>query len=1394
MTPIKARMSDSWEDNLYQQLSNYQEVGQELEVEVRFRHKKSDNQYSGEVNFAHFNRLKSYLEDAGVRRIDTTITDVRYSSGQRNRTENGVSRWEIKTRILNVDNHDYGHRFSLSKEESIPEPTFLGSIVSTRSMSRNSYVLDDYNLRVDMSKVSNNGEPPHLEVEMEMLDPVNPLDEDHFYIFMQGVDLCFNKFNGTEISYTIQDVEQLNAMVNSKLLRINNQPRYIDRRVLTEARNLKLDDIRWGGVVGGKYKMSVAHKTDGQRRMLILYQGKVWFVFSPFSYNLIYEDDNIQELTIYDGELIPQDRRNGRYAPNNTYWYQVIDAIYINGKDVRGFSLQDRIELVERSVHQLDMPSDVSISTKQIIPINSTDEFFQAVNTLLEQVPELDYQTDGLIFTPVNHGYSIDNHKVPLKDRLLRNMPDICKYKPVDQMTIDFFVIREPDTSAIRLYTADENNKGNILLFDGGPYFKFVQDTMIKQSHPLTDGIPDRTVVEYTWNYQESMFYPLRIRYEKSGPNRNDVAIDNWYIINVPISSDSIRGLDMGLVYKYQNRIKKRLYKSVIYDRRQGDYLLDIGSGEGGDVAKWMMYRKVIVVEPNLEHIEELKRRLVSFSMTDKVHIINAEGQDYQTIVPIVRQLTNGAGVDTISMMNSLTFFWENESVLKDLATTIEECIKPNGYFIWLVMDGDTVRQRLRPAFGGYKTDVLEFGESSITWKGDNQVEVYLPGTIVDRQKEYLTSIMDLLLLLPKFKEIYRYRAQDEKLLTDPSKDFSELFVYGKWERNALPGRMETSNGTLTPQQLQQLYDMQSEESEQSDQDRRLALQLATQEDKSTAPLVATNFQSRARSVAPSGRRGAVQFQSTFSPSVTTTPQFQSTFSSSVAAPVLPTTFVSPVDVPQSLQFGHNGGDSQLSMLHSPGTHQILTTNLDLKGNQLVRIATKGDGSCYVHSVLTACSEKYRTGTQEYQNSLATQLRLDLANSLFLRDRDGNLLYNTFGNNSILGLYTQQLSSIMDSIDRGVVSPEDIMNDALEIGSGVDASITGQWSHLNSRDNIGNSTFALTARLLGINVYVVSPKVNGNITSQSVGLAGPNAPSIVIAHVIGHYETLGVRNPNTGKITTVFRSSQDPNQQSNFINEIRSKVMKQYPGFTKETETISSDNTISEFLYHQVDKDGRLPDILYQLVEKSIPDTNGNILPNPVLEFLWKVTSPISYINPAGNRMTVELKETARNYYIRKAGEKIHQVLPVNRKVAELVVDIYAVVIACEGKTGNQEMQMYKLSDIKKMDTMLFVIGTHSKMLHSMLGLIYTGIPYPDDYLFTRQDIDKINNDLTQYVANNRDINKNAQLVQMAQVIKNFKKDIIQIQPDNLPSQLVDKFNRAKAEIINHYTTTYTVR
>lgn len=761
----------------------------EVEFEARFGEYKHSKFKSG-VTRQIFNRVNDYfgkkINSVNTRTTDYIQDNIRKTVTIPDNDRNPKVIWIRKTRLWNQPIKEYGIRYSMSRESNIDSiPNFIPDVI--REKNRYSYLVFNNSVRIDLTIVnmiqgshpksprSKSYDESRYEIEIELVDPSNMKNLE------KAILVTLKLVQDTYVIYThnqkMEIINYTNKILNSDW-RGN-----IDHKSMVQARNLKTIDMVYGGLIGNKNTgYSVTHKADGQRKLLVFHKTGIWALMAPQSVMKI-SSEVIPTLTgtILDGEYIPPARRIKEKSPKTKFWYVSFDCLAYNSDDsVQNRPHGKRMQYAQ-AVADIIKNSLITVNTKTFRSFGTPQEFFSIMREMFREQSFLAYQQDGFMFTPQNTKYNNHSDKYPLYKRILTVRPDICKWKPKEELTIDFLIKWKPGLNGndIVLYV---NKNGKPVPFKGDKITPY--ENQVDSSNPATLNFPNGTIVEYGWDYDNNILVPHRIRHDKTKPNKLNIANDVWHDIHFPLDKETMKGETFTLLRKYHNKIKKKLFNEVSSNLT----LLDIGSGRGGDVSKWKKFSKIVAVEPNKEHIKELERRLKVNGIFDRVRIVNTGGEDTVQIYKAVREFI-GDRVDVISMMLSMTFFWQSLDMMNALSNTILTNIKSTGEMIFLTMDGDLVEQTFEPAFDtGPIIEKLDLGVAVLEYKSDlspKELYIDIKGTIVEKQREWLVRLDDLKLNMEKygFDSFTFKKADEEKFLTEEEITMTQMYTYGKIKR-----------------------------------------------------------------------------------------------------------------------------------------------------------------------------------------------------------------------------------------------------------------------------------------------------------------------------------------------------------------------------------------------------------------------------------------------------------------------------------------------------------------------------------------------------------------------------------------------------------------------------------
>lgn len=385
---------------------------------------------------------------------------------------------------------------------------------------------------------------------------------------------------------------------------------------------------------------SVTDKIDGERHLLFINKKNVILISSNLEYKHtgIILSTNEFDGTIIDGELI---------ITSDLQLFMSFDILFIKKLDLRQkYNLVNRIKFLYTFLKDCfnikindkitTLTKDVDIKQyynndigKYVNNLNNTIElsnsfivwykYYIFPNGLIDNeiyiytdliwnnftTLKLPYQLDGVIFTPMNKEYNVYSKK---KDKYTTSTHEY-KLKPYTQLSIDFYIEIEKDTTTNEYIEIYDNTKGptkyyKCLLFvnnitnttnhvpelfrkEYNEHFTYliIKDDIITDKYGTI--ITDSSVVEFTYNSELPINFrwiPLKVRldktetikkYNKNYGNNSLTAYYIWEIINNPISFEDINILSTNKYSQYIETLKQKIQtkkqtNSKYYEQKTG--------------------------------------------------------------------------------------------------------------------------------------------------------------------------------------------------------------------------------------------------------------------------------------------------------------------------------------------------------------------------------------------------------------------------------------------------------------------------------------------------------------------------------------------------------------------------------------------------------------------------------------------------------------------------------------------------------------------------------------------------------------------------------------------------------------------------------------------------------
>lgn len=794
---VSGKMSFSQEDltKFEDTVAKTDQTGKEIEFEVRFGLFNGKTFVPG-VDLRTFNRLKTLLS---VRASFSRTRDDIYADtpGRFTALFNGDNLVKVYHTVKEIkakfDYPTYGIRVSIG-EEKIDELTRpQKDLILVREKKRWSTLVKGF--RFDLTEVRTHGNlrglPSSLEYEVE----IEASDPRSLTGLSELVFQFLREIQGTIQIYTIQEKFQVIADFNFNTGSSLGTPGVIDHRTLDQVRNMKLRDMVKGGLIPEKgervLRYGIDIKADGTKKYLYFHSAGIFIIQAPESVMKI-SGLSLPHYhgTIIQGELISKVTDS---APKKIKEAKIYMLLYdcLSNDEVRKLSFVKRQVYVDMVIRLLSQQRGMVFEKKEFQAINTPKDFYRLTNQILDH--QYSFYTDGLIIQPLDHPYDTTVQMIPLSERKLTQHADLLKWKPPRLLSIDLEIKRSDDGIELMV-----NKRQKRIPFHGSIEYPF-NSKLDYETNSIIENALDGTIIEFSWN--GSKLVPERTRDDKPHPNNEEIALDVWEDMHLPIDEETIRGKKWALVFRYHNRQKAALYQAI----PSFQTLLSIGSGAGGDVRKWLKsgVQDVLAVEPSEENREELKRRLDSLQKI-RYQIVPALGQETSLILSNLREFLNRQ-VDVLEYMLSLSFFFDSDESLTRILETAHWMVKPGGYLLAFTIDGrkvidyfnDENNRQVRKENGQtilisrfrmieFEMRIQEPGTLPIPQINEGtppdpnyKVYIHIPGKIVQKQVEYLVNIPRLTASLARqcWTLSLERPANTETFLTPEEAIFTSFFV-----------------------------------------------------------------------------------------------------------------------------------------------------------------------------------------------------------------------------------------------------------------------------------------------------------------------------------------------------------------------------------------------------------------------------------------------------------------------------------------------------------------------------------------------------------------------------------------------------------------------------------------
>ena len=512
--------------------------------------------------------------------------------------------YEKKNRISNISVDDYSFiRISASSEEIyILENSKVGNVSLTeinnvlksstikkiyRLKKRYSFLFNDI-IRVDMTEVRQGTgynfkqarikeTSPMYEIEIEIISKIDPKNIDNLKNnekILNFLEEFSSIYNNTKKEYLLSDNEKiiilkqylacLNIKIDEKIIQKNPKKYFsgTDVRPL-ERTHIELENGK-SALVRDNYTVSI--KADGLRMLMFLIEqnNNVDYYGIDSSLNIIKmgnfkskskSENDPSSYYIVDGELVIT-RSLGTV-------FMCFDILYFKNIDIRQkefYTTENNSEC--RSNYLTKFNSLFNFENQNIIKKIIPNKVLKNQNDIIEFInsnDKLDYETDGLIFTPKG--------KYPVDITDTSNIR--LKWKPPNMQSIDFKLKIEKSNNKYKLISTQDglkieaeltyksNKNYPTFVVKDRPDISKIRINANENGKPMFERkiIENGTIAECI--FQDSQWKIMRLRPDKKEPNAGITVNSNWKLITDPITIAELTGTVRKDIKNLESNIKE---------------------------------------------------------------------------------------------------------------------------------------------------------------------------------------------------------------------------------------------------------------------------------------------------------------------------------------------------------------------------------------------------------------------------------------------------------------------------------------------------------------------------------------------------------------------------------------------------------------------------------------------------------------------------------------------------------------------------------------------------------------------------------------------------------------------------------------------------------------------
>lgn len=785
--------------NIYNEKLSNVKNNNNIELEITYHILKSQNIYK-EI----FDKLKEFSKNIDIiENIDIYYNDnVRVTKTFKNgvNTNNDIitkktsllKPFRLSSNIHNITNY----KLKLNNEEQLKSAN-LGSIKFIRIKLRLSFSFQNNDkFKIDFDLIKNiDPNEKHIKEIKNMLFKGYSIDNiteninyslfDEIVLETEFINNKTDPLTKDDIDSSIDFIKSLFAsnigeyqkyiykiaqkIINNSVYRENFKEKFGLKKLLNNVLEVNSESY-YKNIIPNIENYYVTDKIDGQRCICVIEEYDT-LVNIKLMTNKLYQikeySDKIviikdasnttrKKTTILDCEIIfnnAKAKELDEISDSDIFLY-IFDILSLENDKIAFEPFENRIKELENGFNKVKMLKNVNVKEYKKL----TSEYKSELKDFYEKKSlNKTYEIDGLIFIPNSNVQNKDT-----KFKMNTNYSNMVgyKWKPIEHMTIDFFVCKLPKNMYTNIPYNNYKLKSNefiYILFSGiskSDYEKFKLSYMVDYKKIINEKYMNGNMFPIQFTTSDNIYNYIYIGSENELDNRicefgydlnkhswkfkkirsdRDVELERgnyfgnyytiseyiWNNINNPLTFDMLIGdnssyfiNDENDFYKAQRSfnsfVKTFALESIISeqlnDKNQTDFVIDLASGKGQDLARLsnLDFKSGLFIDNDKNALSELLNRKHHLKTRNnkqmQIFIKNIDLKtNYLEIIKTINELNiKKESADIIICNFAIHYIIINDDYLTNFIKLLDYYLKPNGRFIFTCFDGQRVFDLLK--------------------------------------------------------------------------------------------------------------------------------------------------------------------------------------------------------------------------------------------------------------------------------------------------------------------------------------------------------------------------------------------------------------------------------------------------------------------------------------------------------------------------------------------------------------------------------------------------------------------------------------------------------------------------------------------------------------------------